>query len=175
MNTPPRALPLSVPIPDAVKKKRVLLIDASQVKRDLRAEVLRKLDIGVGGTVRKTIKLSAKGAHLDCSISLRNKGTASVLNATFTLSVDPHEGPSLLTVSSDNPLRPSARALDSYSLEFLHEKEILPEKISTTKESFDFEIDVPPDVKRFTFFYDVVGSNLEPRVQNFVELTVERE
>jgi CheY-like chemotaxis protein len=47
MNTPPRALPLSASIPDAVKKKRVLLIDASQVKRDLRAEVLRKLDMDV--------------------------------------------------------------------------------------------------------------------------------
>jgi CheY-like chemotaxis protein len=42
MNTPLLALPLSPPTPDVVKKKRVLLIDASHVKRDLRAEVLRK-------------------------------------------------------------------------------------------------------------------------------------
>lgn len=41
MNTPlPLALP--VPIPDVVKKKRVLLIDTSHAKRDLRAEALRK-------------------------------------------------------------------------------------------------------------------------------------
>src|SRR5215469_10031647 len=38
---------LSAPIPDAVKKKRVLLIDASHAKRDLRAEVLRKLGMDV--------------------------------------------------------------------------------------------------------------------------------
>ena len=47
MNTPLLALPLSAPIPDAVKKKRVLLIDSSHAKRDLRAEVLRKLGIDV--------------------------------------------------------------------------------------------------------------------------------
>jgi len=40
MNSPP-------PIPDAVKKKRVLLIDTSHVKRDLRAEVMRKVGIDV--------------------------------------------------------------------------------------------------------------------------------
>jgi len=47
MNPPPLALPLSVPIPGAVKKKRVLLIDTSHAKRDLRAEVLRKLGMDV--------------------------------------------------------------------------------------------------------------------------------
>jgi CheY-like chemotaxis protein len=47
MNTPLLSLPLSVPIPDAVKKKRVLLIDTSHVKRDLRTEVMRKLGIDV--------------------------------------------------------------------------------------------------------------------------------
>ena len=47
MNTPLLALPISAPIPDAVKKKRVLLIDTSHAKRDLRAEVLRKLGIDV--------------------------------------------------------------------------------------------------------------------------------
>jgi CheY-like chemotaxis protein len=47
VNTPLRALPPSVPIPDAVKKKRVLLIDTSQAKRDLRAEVLRRLGMDV--------------------------------------------------------------------------------------------------------------------------------
>jgi CheY-like chemotaxis protein len=47
MNTPLRTLPLSAPIPDAVKKKRVLLIDTSHAKRDLRAEVLRKLGMYV--------------------------------------------------------------------------------------------------------------------------------
>lgn len=47
MNTPLLALPVSAPIPDAVKKRRVLLIDASHAKRDLRAEVLRKLGIEV--------------------------------------------------------------------------------------------------------------------------------
>jgi CheY-like chemotaxis protein len=47
MNTPLLSLPVSAPIPDAVKKKRVLLIDTSHAKRDLRAEVLRKLGIDV--------------------------------------------------------------------------------------------------------------------------------
>jgi len=47
MNTPLPALPVSAPIPDAVKKKRVLLIDTSHAKRDLRAEVMRKLGIDV--------------------------------------------------------------------------------------------------------------------------------
>lgn len=44
MNTPLLALPLSPPTP---AKKRVLLIDASHAKRDLRAEVLRKFGIDV--------------------------------------------------------------------------------------------------------------------------------
>ena len=47
MNTPVLALPLSAPIPDVVKKKRVLLVDTSHAKRDLRAEVLRKLGMYV--------------------------------------------------------------------------------------------------------------------------------
>jgi CheY-like chemotaxis protein len=47
MNIPLPALPLSTPIPGGVKKKRVLLIDTSHAKRDLRAEVLRKLGIDV--------------------------------------------------------------------------------------------------------------------------------
>lgn len=42
MNTPLLELPLSAPIPDEVKKKRVLLVDTSHAKRGLRAEVLRK-------------------------------------------------------------------------------------------------------------------------------------
>jgi CheY-like chemotaxis protein len=47
MNTPLLPLPVSAPIPDPVKKKRVLLIDSSHGKRDLRAEVMRKLGIDV--------------------------------------------------------------------------------------------------------------------------------
>jgi len=47
MNTPLTPLSVSAPIPDAVKKKRVLLIDTSHAKRDLRSEVLRKLGIDV--------------------------------------------------------------------------------------------------------------------------------
>jgi CheY-like chemotaxis protein len=47
MNGPLLSLQVSAPIPDAVKKKRVLLIDTSHAKRDLRAEVLRKLGIDV--------------------------------------------------------------------------------------------------------------------------------
>ncbi|HXY51350.1 MAG TPA: hypothetical protein VEI01_18005 [Terriglobales bacterium] len=47
MTTPlPPALPLSAPIPVAVKKKRVLLVDTSQ-RRELRAEVMRKLGMDV--------------------------------------------------------------------------------------------------------------------------------
>jgi CheY-like chemotaxis protein len=47
MNTPRLDLPVTTPIPNEVKKKRVLLIDTSHVKRDLRAEVMRKLGIDV--------------------------------------------------------------------------------------------------------------------------------
>jgi CheY-like chemotaxis protein len=43
----PPALSLSAPIPGAVKKKRVLLVDTSQTKRELRAEVMRKLGMDV--------------------------------------------------------------------------------------------------------------------------------
>jgi len=47
MSTPLLTLPPSTPIPGAVKKKRVLLIDTSHPQRDLRAEVLRKLGVDV--------------------------------------------------------------------------------------------------------------------------------
>jgi CheY-like chemotaxis protein len=47
MNTPLLAVSLSAPIPDPAKKKRVLLLDTSHAKRDLRAEVMRKLGIDV--------------------------------------------------------------------------------------------------------------------------------
>ena len=47
MNIPLLSLSISAPIPDAAKKKRVLLIDSSHTKRDLRAEVMRKLGIDV--------------------------------------------------------------------------------------------------------------------------------
>ena len=48
MNTimPPASL-LSTPIPDGVKKKRVLLVDTSRAKRELRAEVMRKFGMDV--------------------------------------------------------------------------------------------------------------------------------
>ena len=47
MTTPLLARALCAPIPDPVKKKRVLLIDTSHAKRDLRAEVLRKFGMDV--------------------------------------------------------------------------------------------------------------------------------
>jgi CheY-like chemotaxis protein len=47
MNTPFPALKFSSPIPDPIKKKRVLLVDGSHAKRDLRAEVLRKRGMDV--------------------------------------------------------------------------------------------------------------------------------
>jgi CheY-like chemotaxis protein len=43
---PPES-PLSPPIPGRVKKKRVLLVDTSQAKRELRAEVMRKFGMDV--------------------------------------------------------------------------------------------------------------------------------
>jgi CheY-like chemotaxis protein len=39
--------PLAAPIPAELKKKRVLLVDTSTAKRDLRAEVMRKLGMDV--------------------------------------------------------------------------------------------------------------------------------
>jgi CheY-like chemotaxis protein len=47
MNTPLLSLPLHAPIPPSIKKKRVLLIDTSTHKRELRAEIMRKLGIDV--------------------------------------------------------------------------------------------------------------------------------
>jgi CheY-like chemotaxis protein len=47
MNTPLLALPLSAPIPGALKRKRVLLVDTSAHQRDLRAGVMRKLGMEV--------------------------------------------------------------------------------------------------------------------------------
>jgi hypothetical protein len=47
MTTPVVALPLSNPDDSSAKKKRVLLLDTSQTKRDLRADVMRKLGIEV--------------------------------------------------------------------------------------------------------------------------------
>jgi CheY-like chemotaxis protein len=47
MITSLQALPLAAPIPSAVKKKRVLLVDTSRAKRELRAEVMRKLGMDV--------------------------------------------------------------------------------------------------------------------------------
>jgi CheY-like chemotaxis protein len=47
MNTPIVGLPLSSLLPSSLKKKRVLLVDASHSKRDLRAEVMRKLGMDV--------------------------------------------------------------------------------------------------------------------------------
>ncbi|HTT23647.1 MAG TPA: hypothetical protein VMG82_32265 [Candidatus Sulfotelmatobacter sp.] len=58
MNIPLVALPLSAPIPDTVKRKRVLLIDTSYAKRDLRAEVLRKLGMYVDSAADITEALS---------------------------------------------------------------------------------------------------------------------
>lgn len=47
MTAPIIAGPVSATIPVSLKKKRVLLIDASQTKRDLRAETMRKLGMDV--------------------------------------------------------------------------------------------------------------------------------
>jgi hypothetical protein len=47
MTTPVIALPLSTPEGIPARKKRVLLLDTSQTKRDLRADVMRKLGIEV--------------------------------------------------------------------------------------------------------------------------------
>jgi CheY-like chemotaxis protein len=41
------SLPLSGPLPSAIKKKRVLLVDASPATRELRAEAMRKLGMDV--------------------------------------------------------------------------------------------------------------------------------
>lgn len=47
MNTPVPVLPLSTPIPKEAPPKRVLLVDTSHSKRDLRAEALQKLGMYV--------------------------------------------------------------------------------------------------------------------------------
>jgi CheY-like chemotaxis protein len=47
MTTPSVALPLSDPIPGKMKNRRVLLVDTSATKRDLRADSMRKLGMEV--------------------------------------------------------------------------------------------------------------------------------
>ena len=47
MTTAMLALPLSQPVLGPLKRKRVLLVDGSPVKRDLRAETMRKLGMDV--------------------------------------------------------------------------------------------------------------------------------
>ena len=47
MNIPVLPSAPSTTVPDAVKRRRVLLIDTSHAKRDLRAEVMRKVGIDV--------------------------------------------------------------------------------------------------------------------------------
>jgi len=47
MNTPLAVLPFSVRAPGLERKRRVLLVDTSTHKRDLRAEVMRKVGIDV--------------------------------------------------------------------------------------------------------------------------------
>jgi len=44
MTTSALALLLSEPVPDPLKKKRVLLVETPPRKRDLRAETMRKLE-----------------------------------------------------------------------------------------------------------------------------------
>ncbi len=47
MTTSGLALPLSIPAPAPLKRKRVLLVDASAAKRDLRADALKNLGVDV--------------------------------------------------------------------------------------------------------------------------------
>jgi CheY-like chemotaxis protein len=47
MTTSMLALPIPIHVPGQVKRKRVLLVDASAAKRDLRAEALKKLGVDV--------------------------------------------------------------------------------------------------------------------------------
>jgi hypothetical protein len=47
MSTPTLGTALTTPIPSPLKKKRVLLVDTSSARRDLRAEVMRKLGMEV--------------------------------------------------------------------------------------------------------------------------------
>jgi len=47
MNTPLLGMALSAPLPSKLKNKRVLLVDTSATKRDLRAESMRKLGMEV--------------------------------------------------------------------------------------------------------------------------------
>ena len=47
MSTTASAPPVAAPIPGGLKKKRVLLVDTSRTKRELRAEVMRKLGMEV--------------------------------------------------------------------------------------------------------------------------------
>ncbi len=47
MTVPIQALPIFDSIPNPLKKKRVLLVDMSSTKRDLRAEIMRRLGMDV--------------------------------------------------------------------------------------------------------------------------------
>ena len=63
MTTLMLALPLSNPIRGPVKKRRVLLVDTSPSKRELRAETMRRLgmdvDCAAAGIARSTREFEA--------------------------------------------------------------------------------------------------------------------
>ena len=59
MSTPLIGLPLSAAVPSKLKNKRVLLVDTSTSKRDLRAESMRKL-----------------GMEVDCAADIREEHRA---------------------------------------------------------------------------------------------------
>jgi len=75
MNTPLLALPLTAPLPDVVKRKRVLLVDTSNAKRELRAEVMRKfgMDVDCAADISEA-RLWWKAAFYDLVLINMEKG-----------------------------------------------------------------------------------------------------
>jgi CheY-like chemotaxis protein len=69
---------LSAPIPGEVKKKRVLLVDTSQAKRELRAEVMRKvgMDVDCAADIGEA-RSWWRAAHYDLVLINMEKGPGS--------------------------------------------------------------------------------------------------
>lgn len=143
MNTPLTALPLALGIPPIDKKKRVLLIDGSSHKRDLRADVMRKLGMDVDCAADITEARCWWRANLyDLVLINQEKGRghrdkfcedvraakppqrlAFLVGEPGYLSDSPSEDESLLDVTPDDPvMRSDVRAALSVDLKNLTQR-----------------------------------------------------
>ena len=126
MTTPSlMSLPLPAPIPGPIKRKRVLLVDASPAKRELRSEALRKLgmdvdcasDIGEARSWWRTDLYSLVLINLENDLSQRDEFCADIRVATPAQKVAFLVGKPAYLSESPNPPDPlQAESQDNIKL-----------------------------------------------------------